>query len=322
LTAPALCLALAAVAAEHPAIAGSAAQAPEPVQVLEPVKGRQALAAYRRFFDQVCDGLWTTADGRPMRPSWNPANHDVERSPARHAGDPAAKLEQLGLGGLDELQVCTNLKEVGQPLASGAFLQAGADEVLLQVFLGFGGTGGAYTLAVMRAAGPRYRFVRHILTGSRFEPRMRLALPGHPDVLFLCDLGGHMGDYRGHCGFLGHGSFAYPTRPPPLATIAGAAAIPPADPALADELDLIQHMACGPSSSVELGKVAARDGLITVELVVEESVRSPGPEESQDFCTLKTSASKSTFPIEYRYDGKRFRRLAPVPAKVRQIVER
>src|SRR5438477_8670932 len=163
---------------------------------LDKPKGARAVAAYRKAMNDLCDGLWSAPDGKPMRPQWDPNNYDVVRSVAPHTGDEAAavRFKEVGLDGADPVVLCGKTDAPVRPLASGSLLVAGADEVLLEVGNG-ADSGATETLAYVRGSGKSYRLVTHLPVGerrmgNRFEAHLRLAARGRRDVLFLCEVGG------------------------------------------------------------------------------------------------------------------------------------
>jgi hypothetical protein len=192
------------------------------------------------------------------------------------------------------------------PIACGSFSAPGADEVVLVAANGLDWAAGDQTLVVMRDAGKGYRYAGTSGKGHGFVAQTRIQVAGARDALFLCDRSGHQGLYPSRCGFLGEGTFG---------------ASP--DHARDDELALLTNEACGPSASVLLGKVGVSGSDLTVELVVETSVREQLlDEDTTSGCSKQTKVTRRSYTLAYRFDGTRFRRRAPVPAEVRRIAER
>jgi hypothetical protein len=305
--------------------AAGAADPPRIAPLLDAEKGRQAQAAYGRFIDRLCDSLWSTPDEKPVRPSEGEQKARLgHETPGTRADEAAAgaKLAKIGLTHGDDAWLCRRAGPRGTALASGSFLEQGADEVVLQVESGGARAEGEQALAVMRDGGSGYRFLRHMLRGNGFEARLRLAAPGARDVLMLCDRSGNMGLYPARCGFFGRGSFRDTSTLKSLPTFANPTGEPPPDPAWKDEVQLVDVRACGPAGSVALGQLEQRDGRLLVELVAEEVVFARGPGDHEGECSARTVKSSARFTVEYAFDGTRFRRATPIPRRVRDILGR
>jgi len=315
------------VAASPSGGAAGAGSAPREASLLDKAKGQRAVAGYRKAMNDLCDGLWSTPDGKPMRPQWDPDNYDVERSAAPHAGDEraATRLKDIGLDGADPIALCAKSDVAARPLASGAFLVAGADEVLLEVGNG-AASGATLTLAVVRGSGKSYGLVKHLPVGerrlgNRFEARLRLAARGRRDVLFLCELGGIQGVYSSTCGFLGRGSFAEPIRR--LPTTADPSPEVPADAGRAEEIQLVDVQTCGPVTTVEMSKVSARADRLLVDLLVVDAIADHAAgEEDSAYCGRKTQRKERRFTVEYKFDDGGYKRLAPIPAEVTEALNK
>jgi len=231
-------------------------------------------------------------------------------------GVPVATRTALGIGaGAAVGPLCADAAKSAKALASGSFLEAHADEVLLDVPSGLRRADGERTLLVMRRdpAGGDYRLARQMINGNSFEARARVGRAGRPDVLFLCRRTGNVGFYPGTCGFLGTGTFGAAG-----ADAAGRALAAAAD----DELALSLVTACGPQALVGLGDIRLRNGRLLVPLIVEEVVLRPiGASEAAGgpLCTKKTIKSTARFVIAYQIDADGPRRLTPTPARVNDL---
>jgi hypothetical protein len=225
----ALLLALALVE-QAPSPDGGAA-GPRLVQALDAAKGQKAAAAYMAAVRRHCKSRPDAGAHWPGR--WQ----DVG---LRDDSDYAA------------------LCEVGPraiALASGALLQAGADEVLLDVPSGQARALGEDELIVMRAAPGGYRFERAGTIGNSFEGRARVTSPGTRDAVLVCERTGHGGLYPLPCGFFNQGHFS---------GLADSGADGETD------LHLGSTTVCGPTASLSLGKIALHDDHLVVEIVVEK----------------------------------------------------
>jgi hypothetical protein len=69
-------------------------------------------------------------------------------------------------------------------------------------------------------------------------------------------------------------------------------------------------------TNVTMGRVALRDGRLSIELVVEKSVLEAHATETPVHCTKKKSQSRDTFTLEYKLEGTSFRRVTPIPKQV------
>jgi hypothetical protein len=282
-------------AAETPA-------APREAPLLDKAKGERAAEAYKKFRRALCAEL-SALRGRPV----------VAKG----------RLEEVGLDGVEEDHLCSGVVSLrGTPLASGALLEAGADEVLLQVLTGRSVAEGEQSLAVMRDRGRGYRFVRHMLAGERFEARLRLVAPGVRDVLFLCERRGLGGVYPGSCGFFGRGSFREPGKR--LPTTANPSRDVLLDASDQQELALldIEAAGCGPFARVSVGDVAAHEDRLRVDLVVHQGIMGRGPQDAEGSCHQTTKNARRTFSMEYQFDGKKFRLATPIPPAVKEVLDR
>lgn len=227
------------------------------------------------------------------------------------------QLEQQGVDDIDDpMTVCDPAQPT--PLASGSFFKPDADEVLLEVSSGRDAAAGERTLALMRLKGPHYRLVRHLLSGSKFEARVRVRVPGGSDLLMLCSLGGNMGLYPRECGFLGQGHFRADANQ--------------ADGAFGTthEIHLVTVTECGPQSWVELGDVTLRNDRIEVGLVVVKAELGPPlPAGEQGYCSEEKNRHEQRFTIPFAVDASggdrhgtgRVRRLTPIPREVVKVLE-
>jgi hypothetical protein len=281
-------------AAETPA-------APREAPLLDKAKGERAAAAYKKFRRALCEEL-SALRGRPV----------VAKD----------KLEEVGLDGVEEDHLCSGVVSLrATPLASGALLEAGVDEVLLQVLTGRSVAEGEQSLAVMRDRGRGYRFVRHMLAGERFEARLRLVAAGAADVLFVCQHRGLGGVYSGSCGFFGRGSFRQPGKR--LATTANPSRDVALDAGDQQELALLDVGAgCGPFASVSVGDVTAHEDRLRVELIVQQGVMGRGHQDAEGSCNQPTKNARRTFAMEYQFDGKKFRLTTPIAPAVKEVLDR
>jgi hypothetical protein len=281
-------------AAETPA-------APREAPLLDKAKGERAVTAYKKFRRALCAEL-SALRGQPV----------VAKD----------RLEEVGLDGVEEDHLCSGVVTLrGMPLASGGLLEAGADEVLLQVLTGRTVAEGERSLAVMRDRGRGYRFVRHLLAGERFEARLRLVGPGALDVLFLCERRGVGGVYQGSCGFFGRGSFRETgKRLPPTANPSRDVALDASDQQELAQLDI--GAGCGPFASVGVGDVAAHQGRLRVELVVHQGIMGRGRQDAEGVCTQPTKNTRRAFSMEYQFDGRKFVLATPIPPAVKEVLDR
>jgi len=299
--APAVVLAGALVATSARGDAAETPAAPREAPLLDKAKGERAVAAYKKFRRALCTEL-SALRGRPV----------VAKD----------RLEEVGLDGVEEDRLCSGVVTLrGTPLASGALLEPGVDEVLLQVLTGRSVAEGEQSLAVMRDRGRGYRFVRHMLAGERFEARLRLVAAGARDVLFLCEHRGLAGVYPGSCGFFGRGSFREPGRR--LPTTANPSREEGPDASDQQELALLDIGAgCGPFASVSVGNVAAHEDRLRVELVVDHGIMGRGRQDAEGSCNQPTKNARRTFSMEYQFDGKKFRLATPIPPAVKEVLDR
>lgn len=268
--------------------ATAAPAAPSEAPVLDKEKGALAVAAYRKYLGGLCAQLRS------------------KEEPARQA-----KLEEVGLANVDDKALCAG-KPTVEPLASGALLGSGHDEVLLTVWTGLSAQTGL-SLAVMRDQGKGFVLVRHVLDAAIFEARLRLVAPGRRDVLVICEYRGLGGVYPGDCGFFGPGSFGTGTGNN-VGDKAGA---------LDETVELIElrEGECGPFQRVNAGKVAAQGDRMTVELVLQKGeVVQGGREKFPASCSKRVTKSKRSFAIEYKFDGQSFHRVTPTPKAVEALL--
>jgi hypothetical protein len=253
--------------------------------LLDDTKGKQAVLDYREFLKEIC----TT----PVS-----SGKKVQRLAA--AGFPA---------GSDVSVVCLQTAQYQRPLASGSLLEANADEFLLEVPSGRTAGSEQATLAVMRRAEGGYRLLRHVSSAGRYEAKLRVLVPGHPDALLLCTHAGSQGRYRATCGFFGSGSFAADGPRPSR-----------------DEIELLDMMTCGAGGAVRLGEVTSQGRRILVALIVEEYHREREAADSDQpvfICGKKTSRRLDRFVIEYVLDDAgRYRRVTPIPRRVTETLGR
>ena len=281
-------------AAETPA-------APREAPLLDKAKGERAVAAYKKFRRALCTEL-SALRGRPV----------VAKD----------RLEEVGLDGVEEDRLCSGVVALrGTPLASGALLEPGVDEVLLLVLTGRSVAEGEQSLAVMRDRGRGYRFVRHMLAGERFEARLRLVAAGARDVLFLCEHRGLAGVYPGSCGFFGRGSFREPGKRLPTTANPSREEVP--DASDQQELALLDIGAgCGPFASVSVGTVAAHEDRLRVELVVDQGIMGRGRQDAEGSCNQPTKNTRRTFSMEYQFDGKKLPPGDADPPAVKEVLDR
>ena len=241
---------------------------PRLLELFDRGKAERAMVAYRKFLTKLCAAL--------------------------DAGPVTERLEAVGLdAGADFLFLC----EAGSvaPFASGSFLEAGADEVLLDVASGLDGAAGNRTLAVLRADASGYRLVRHVLRSKHLTAHARVAGPGGRDALFICDGHGNMGLYPEDCGIFRERL----------------------------DLGLVGVTACGRASSVSLGKIQATEQGLSVEVVIEEFTRTPsGPDEAPNgfYCSKRALERKQAYPIAYAWKSDRMARITPIPKRVTNVL--
>ena len=276
-----------AEAAAPDARRGSLAMAP----IVDRDRGSRAVKGYLRFLAAFCQSF-------------------------EDAGGRAAKLaHDVGLPFNGDESPCPGVLEAVTALASGSFVELGADEVLLDVPSGQDEAAGGRTLALMRATGGDYRLIYHMLAGNQFEARRRLVVPGAVDVLILCRGTGRQGAYRSVCGFFGQGSFRDADETED-----------------ANELELVALVTCGPSSWVGLGDIDLDHGRLSVGLVLTRALRKPnGPDEAPDgLCSKVTHAKESRFTVKYEVEAHgatrpgepRVRRVTPIPHEVTDLATR
>jgi hypothetical protein len=263
-----------------PAPAGDAAL--RKVDLLDTARGARAQAAYRAWLTELC-----------KRPE---------------SADRTRALSDFGLADDACLVV-----DGGRPIASGAFLEAGADEVLLVVPSGRDAAAGNSTFAVMRKNGASadYRLATHMVLARGLSAHARLASAGGSDILFVCADAGNQGYYPSRCGFLGLGSFRQ-----------GSAALDP-DQAFSDELDLlaIDSLACGAHASVVLGDITLAGDKLQVALVVTRVTQEKAAGDQAGDCSERVAKGTERFAVDYRFDGTRLRRATPVPPEVVKVLQ-
>jgi hypothetical protein len=269
-------------AASASASATPTAPAPALVPLLDDAKGRSAVAEYKAILKQACG----------------------------KGADRRKALASIGLEVEDAEFVCVDPNNAGKALASGALVEAGADEVLVQGRSGRSWAGGDSTLALMRSDGTSYKLVKHLFHGKGWRPLARVATPGGRDALMLCEEGGHMGLYTGTCGFLGEGSFRRD------------AAGNNGPGAEKNEIETVDVTTCGPGASVSLGKIELRGDRLVAPLFVDEFVLEPKTPDETAYCSRKVKKDRKPFTIEYRHDGKSFRRTTAIPRAAKEILGR
>jgi hypothetical protein len=284
--APRLAVAVAVAVAVVASVAGAgyAAKGPDApfqeVALLDAARGAAAKAAYDAWFAERCKA---------------PASADRARA--------------LALVGLAD-DACL-IPTAGAPVASGALLAAGADEVLLVVASGRAAAEGDHTFALMRKHGDTYRLATHLVLARGLRALTRLTTADGKDLLVVCADAGNMGYYPSRCGFLGFGSFRQ-----------GAETLPP-DEAFADEFELlaVDAAACGTHASVDLGTIALHGDILRVELVLTRVLQQKAPADSPDVCTRRTSVGPERFRVDFDLRGSRPRRTTPIPPAVTKVLE-
>jgi hypothetical protein len=243
--------------------------------VLDMAKGHRAMHGYHDFSVRFCESLADAGAGTRRL------------------------LESVGLHPTRDLPslLCPPGEGGGRPIASGSFLEPGADEVLLATMYGQGEAEGSTTLAVMRAEGDHYRLVRHLflnLMGEGFAAKLRIVTPSGRDVLLVCTERGNMGVYTGHCGFFGQGSFR------------GNGTDADLQFASVSEFDVLLVLNCGPAATIAIGDVAFHDDRIALPLDVVESVLKPGGPGTPDAevlpdwpCQKQTHRKETHVTLEY-----------------------
>ena len=197
-------------------------------------------------------------------------------------------------------------------LASGAFTQAGADEVLLAVpsGLALAGGGSDSALVIMQNGAIGFGSARRMGTGSTFEVRARISASRSPDRLFMCNRGGHGGSYPMICGFLGQGFFGPRTKNGQSV----------GDPSI--DVQMGNVTACGPAAAIAPGKLRLDGDRLAVDVVVDEYVLAARGDEDESFCTKQTKKSSKTFVLTYQLGEKGVRRLIPIPPRIDELVEK
>jgi hypothetical protein len=240
------------------------------VPALDAAKGKKAVAAWVAATTKLCK---SRPDGGADRPE---------------------RWHTVGLSDGADVSMLCEIGPRATALASGSLLQAGADEVLLDVMSGQSRALGEDQLIVMRATPAGYRFQQAGAIGNSFEARARVTVPAARDVVVLCERTGHGGLYPLPCGFFDQGYFS---------SRGGRA-----------ELELGSTTICGPTATLSLGEIALRDNQLVLEVGVEQATLAERtPDESPYGCTKKTIKSKKTFSISYAIDAKGAHRLAPIP---------
>jgi hypothetical protein len=273
--------AVAAPAVAAPAVA--AAGGPRAAPLLDKAKGERAAAVYRAAFTRFCERAGT---------------------PGERAPDPAS----VGIVTADDMidSLC-RLKASPRALASGSFLRAGADEVLLEAESGVA-AGRDSELLVMRAdAQGTFRLQPWVSLGASFEAHARFVVDGRADVLFLCEPGGRQGVYPTWCGFFGQGQFAgwRPDQEEPDGDSPD------------DDLMLYYTTACGPSTAIGIQGASLIDGKIVVALEIEKVSRhAKGPDEGGDMCTAKKVGARWPVSVAYEVLPGRIHRTAPLPKRL------
>jgi hypothetical protein len=279
-------LALPPATATEPAIAGPLKAAP----LLDKDEGARAVAAYRAAFARFCEGRG-----------------------GRGRGGRAADRASVGIvPWVEDVETMCKVKDPPRALASGSFLRAGADEVLLATYSGVG-AGRDGELLVMRAgAGGAFQLQPWVALGGGFEAHARFTAEGRADVLFLCEPHGRQGLYPSQCGFFGQGAFQgqRPDMPEPER-----------GPSTDDDLTLWFTTACGPSTTIVLHDVSLADGKIVVGLVIEKVARSArGSEEGRGSCSVKKVVARWPVPISYEVLATRVHRTVPLPKRLKDAL--
>jgi len=148
---------------------------PTVVPLLDPAKGEKGLADYRAVLAQACSLV---------------------------AEEQASALKQLGIA---DAAVCATASTDGRALASGAFVNPGDDELLLDVASGSDQAEGDRAVVLLRRVDDSYRWVAQLRRGRELEPRLRLARASQTDLFYLCERSGQAGVYPGVCGFWARG---------------------------------------------------------------------------------------------------------------------
>ncbi len=280
-------LAVAVAVTSVPFVAGTswAAKGPNPafekVALLDAARGAAAKSAYGAWIAGNCEA---------------PAGTERTRA-----------LTQAGLA--DDACLAP---AAGDPVASGALLEAGADEVLLVAASGRAAAEGDHTFALMRKHGDAYRLATHLVLARGLSAHARITTGAGTDLLLVCADAGNMGHYPSRCGFLGLGSFRK-----------GAETLPP-DESFADELDLltVDSAACGTHASVGLGAIALDGDALKIDLVIARALQHKAPADRHDVCTRRTSAGTERFRVDFDLRGKHPRRTTPIPPAVIKVLER
>jgi hypothetical protein len=258
--------------------AASPARAGAPVDlvslpVLDAQRGEQALVAYGGFVRRACAG--------------------GELGAAVRARLDAAK---------PYFDPCVSPAPSGRAIASGSFVEPRADEVLLEVASGMARAGGDRALVLLRRRGARYRFVSVLQPGEVFEAWLRIGTLSGLDALVLCNKGGNMGIYPGACGLFGQGAFRAGESEPGL--FFGARG---------NDVPTVELKACGKGASVTVEGVSLDGDGLRFDVVLERQVRTPGPGDEGVLCSREKIIARERFTIDYRFDGRRFRRSRAVP---------
>jgi hypothetical protein len=258
--------------------------------ILDQPKGERAAAAFRASVAALCAEMKGGRDARPARFSW----------------------DQLGVSpSAEDALLCGDAPPGATPLASGSFLAAGEDEVLLDVDTRASWAAGDHGLLVMRQKDGAFRPVRLMGSSNGFRARARIVVPGRTDVVMVCEDHGHMGLYPSTCGFLGQGGFRA-VKAGALKTSAGRGGLPLGFTTL-----------CGPTAAISLGKIALSGHRLDVEVVVEEAVLERNPkEDDEDSCSKRTAKPGQSFDIVYDIGGKSVRRVTPIPRGMTEVADR
>lgn len=172
-------------------------------------------------------------------------------------------------------------------LASGSFIEPGADEVLLLVESGADRAAGEYLVVVMRREDGKWRRAKDSLQGNGFSVPLRVDTAAKLDVLVICEEQGQQGVYSSFCGFFDETGMVR--------------AVGTADARLAHE--------CGSDTAAVLHEVSTTGTSLRfiMEVVDFELVKQPGDPEGR--CSKEVVERKSRHTIVYALESGR-----PVPS--------
>jgi uncharacterized protein YecT (DUF1311 family) len=191
----------------------------------------------------------------------------------------------------------------GQALASGSFTRAGSDEVLLvdSTNADLESNENNSVLVIMEKTATGFRVARRMGLGYEFEIRARITGPGRPDRLFMCDSKGRRGLYPMICGFLGQGFFGPRGKDGQVVTNAST------------DVQMGSVQDCGPSVSIEPGKLRLQGDRLAVEVVIEEY-------DAKD-CKPPKKLTSKTYVLTYELGVKGVRLLTPIPPRINELTE-